>query len=139
MNAKTIEIDGKVRETYEHAKTNFQKSLVIITGSEVKAGIILAVMVMDNPVVDEISELTGFYPSTVRESIQELSEKGLLAREKLKTAEGQLGKKPYIYRIGNLAETMDDYVEKTKQKFNTIKEVVNDFEKVKRESRIEKE
>lgn len=103
-------------------KKDFDKALVkrlkIFLDTETKAKIYLYLRKKGKAISEEIAKGTDLYPSSVREALIEMTEKGILKREK-KEREGT-GKKPYLYDAISPLELTNRVISKIEKNLNDL-------------------
>jgi len=98
---------------------NVQATIGRLVDSETQARVFAAVALEREITSKQIAEMTGLYPSTVREAIVRLLDKGFLARRKAQ--QKGPGKKPYLYSPALPPDALKKYLRSTE---NSVQEMV---------------
>ncbi|MDY6779587.1 MAG: helix-turn-helix domain-containing protein [Halobacteria archaeon] len=105
-------IDEKIKESVDSVDTGLVELLSSFLETETRSKVYLYLRKRGEATSEEIAEDTGLYPSTVRETLSDLYQEGIVERRKKQT-EGA-GNNPYVYTAippSNLAQKFSERVE----------------------------
>jgi len=113
---------GRLESEMDRAAEEFDEGVVGLLAwlldTETRARIYVELRKSPGSTSEEIAGGTGLYPSTVRESLAELHEEGVLHREK-RESDGA-GNNPYEYTAIPPSDLVADLVEQIQDELNTI-------------------
>jgi len=113
---------GRLESEMDRAAEEFDEGVVGLLAwlldTETRARIYVELRKSPGATSEEIAEGTGLYPSTVRESLAELHEEGILEREK-RESDGA-GNNPYEYTAIPPSDLVSDLVEQIQNELNAI-------------------
>jgi predicted transcriptional regulator len=113
---------GRIESEMDRAAEEFDQGVVDLLAwlldTETRARIYVELRKSPGSTSEEIAEGTGLYPSTVRESLAELHEEGILERGK-RESDGA-GNNPYEYTAIPPSELVSGLVEQIQDELNAI-------------------